>query len=176
MTYSLRVAGRLLIDHACSPLARRRQGWSRPAAMAPARRPLFRAITGDLATESGAAFPFARRGHPAFGQGCAGAPAPEGPADRTMRCWPPTASGFSLMQEAETANDAHRIAENPDPAGRYRRPIRPKGPGPPNHPCRPRLRPSRLRSGRPFVLFRRLAHAPWRWRRSLFGAPIYAAR
>lgn len=102
---SLRVAGRLLIDHASLTLpAGAKAGLV--GRNGTGKTTLFRAITGDLATESGrVSMPKGTR----IGQVAQEAPGTEEPlidivlaADRER---------LSLMQEAETATDAHRIAE-----------------------------------------------------------------
>ena len=102
---SLRVAGRLLIDHASLTLpAGAKAGLV--GRNGTGKTTLFRAITGDLATESGRiSLPKGAR----LGQVAQEAPGTEEPlidivlaADRER---------LSLMQEAETATDAHRIAE-----------------------------------------------------------------
>ena len=102
---SLRVAGRLLIDHASLTLpAGAKAGLV--GRNGTGKTTLFRAITGDLATESGrVSMPKGTR----IGQVAQEAPGTEDPlidivlaADRER---------LSLMQEAETATDAHRIAE-----------------------------------------------------------------
>lgn len=102
---SLRVAGRLLIDHASLTLpAGAKAGLV--GRNGTGKTTLFRAITGDLATESGSiSYPKGTR----IGQVAQEAPGTEEPlidivlaADRERR---------ALLQEAETATDAHRIAE-----------------------------------------------------------------
>jgi ATP-binding cassette, subfamily F, member 3 len=102
---SLRIAGRLLIDHASLTLpAGAKAGLV--GRNGTGKTTLFRAITGDLATETGRiSMPKGTR----IGQVAQEAPGTEEPlidivlaADRER---------LLLMQEAETATDAHRIAE-----------------------------------------------------------------
>ncbi|NMG38730.1 ATP-binding cassette domain-containing protein [Chelativorans sp. ZYF759] len=102
---SLRVAGRLLIDHSSLTLPSGAKA-GLVGRNGTGKTTLFRAITGDLATESGRiSLPKGSR----LGQVAQEAPGTEEPlidivlaADRER---------LALMQESETATDAHRIAE-----------------------------------------------------------------
>src|SRR6476620_5716634 len=102
---SIRLAGRLLIDHATvqiTPGARvglvGRNGTG--------KSPLFRAIRGELATESGSiAIP------PRWRVGSLAQEAPDGPESLVEIVLKADLERDALLREAETAHDPHRIAE-----------------------------------------------------------------
>ena len=103
---SIRVAGRLLVDNASAQIpdgARvglvGRNGTGKTT--------LFSAITGELAPEHGSISAAARARIGAAGAGGAGRPG----QPRSTSCSPPTASAPTLLAEAETATDPHRIAD-----------------------------------------------------------------
>ncbi len=102
---SLRIAGRLLIDHASLTLpAGAKAGLV--GRNGTGKTTLFRAITGELATESGTiSMPKGTR----IGQVAQEAPGTEEPLiDIVLAA---DAERLALLREAETASDAHRIAE-----------------------------------------------------------------
>ncbi len=102
---SLRIAGRLLIDHASLTLpAGSKAGLV--GRNGTGKTTLFKAITGELATETGTiTIPKGTR----VGQVAQEAPGTDEPLiDIVLRA---DTERHSLMQEAETATDPHRIAE-----------------------------------------------------------------
>ena len=102
---SLRIAGRLLIDHASLTLpAGAKAGFV--GRNGTGKTTLFKAITGDLPTETGSiSFPKNTR----IGQVAQEAPGTEEPLiDIVLKA---DVERTSLLREAETASDAHRIAE-----------------------------------------------------------------
>ena len=102
---SIRIAGRLLIDHASLTLpAGSKAGFV--GRNGTGKTTLFKAITGDLPTETGSiAFPKNTR----IGQVAQEAPGTEEPLiDIVLKA---DTERLALMKEAETATDAHRIAE-----------------------------------------------------------------
>ena len=102
---SLRIAGRLLIDHASLTLpAGTKAGLV--GRNGTGKTTLFKAITGELATETGSiGFPRGTR----IGQVAQEAPGTEEPLIEIVL--KADAERMSLLGEAETARDPHRIAE-----------------------------------------------------------------
>lgn len=102
---SIRIAGRLLIDHASLTLpAGSKAGFV--GRNGTGKTTLFKAITGDLATETGSiSFPKSTR----IGQVAQEAPGTEEPLiDIVLKA---DTERLALLQEADTATDANRIAE-----------------------------------------------------------------
>jgi ATP-binding cassette, subfamily F, member 3 len=102
---SVRLAGRLLIDHSSAQIA----PGSRVGLVGrngTGKSTLFRAIRGELATESGTiAIP------PRWRVGSLAQEAPDGPDSLIGVVLKADIERDTLLREAETAHDAHRIAE-----------------------------------------------------------------
>lgn len=102
---SLRIAGRLLIDHASLTLPSGTKAGI-VGRNGTGKTTLFRAITGDMASETGSiSFPKSTR----IGQVAQEAPGTEEPLIEIVL--KADTERLSLLQEAESASDAHRIAE-----------------------------------------------------------------
>jgi len=113
---SVRVAGRLLIDHATVRVPAGqpdRPGW---AATAAARSTLFNVITGEMPSETGHV-----EVSPRWTVGRLAQEAPDGPESLLDVVLKAATERTALLEEAEHATDPHRIADIPHAAGRHRR-------------------------------------------------------
>src|SRR6201994_3093434 len=102
---SIRLAGRLLIDHATVQITPGARG-GRVGRNGTGKSTLFRAIRGELATESGSiTLP------PRWRVGSLAQEAPDGPESLIEVVLKADLERAALLHEAETADDPHRIAD-----------------------------------------------------------------